>query len=379
MRLRAFLAQVVLVSSLSVLSVIVYGPSTAKAALGGDPTGVSAETKAGTASATVKWTAPSGVTRYRVRAFIGAVSVKSAAISSGSATSYTFTGLEFDIPYTLKVTAGDASSWGNEIASSATVTPKPDSPSAPAQPAISVVADMTIEATWTPPVSSGGAPVEKYSVQLKKEGENVNNPVTTTSLSIQLTTPDATSQYAVSVKAINSAGLTSPESEDSTSIAATLKEATVVTTPVPNQDNLNPGTGNTPENVTAPVAPPAGGGLSQTPVAAAPANSSVASSPGDNPAPQAVSSGSMVVSFVRSVAVKSRTRKSSILALSRLAGPKGARISYVVLASSKKYCALTSTAVTATRVGTCKIKVTVTVGKKSKSQTVTLNVKKSLA
>ena len=101
-----------------------------------DPTGISTETKAGTASATISWTAPAGVTRYRVRAYVGNVAVKVSPVLAASAVRYTFTGLEYKIPYSLKVQAGDASSWGNEVGTNpaSTVTPVAAPPSAPGRP-----------------------------------------------------------------------------------------------------------------------------------------------------------------------------------------------------------------------------------------------------
>ena len=97
----------------SLLNVGIFSQSVV-AAISGDPTNVKADAPPGTATAVVTWTAPSGVTRYRIKAYIGDVSVKTSGILSAPRSTYTFSGLEYDIPYAIKVEAGDDSTWRSD-------------------------------------------------------------------------------------------------------------------------------------------------------------------------------------------------------------------------------------------------------------------------
>jgi hypothetical protein len=83
------------------------------------------------------------------------------------------------------------------------------------------------------------------------------------------------------------------------------------------------------------------------------------------------------ISYTKTVSIKAKTTTKTLLGLSRLSVPKGSTTAYALSTTSKKYCSLKGTVVTAVKAGTCSITVTVKLksGKKT-SKTVKLVVKK---
>ena len=374
----------------SLLNVGIFSQSVV-AAISGDPTNVKADAPPGTATAVVTWTAPSGVTRYRIKAYIGDVSVKTSGILSAPRSTYTFSGLEYDIPYAIKVEAGDDSTWRTAVASTpATVTPAAASPSAPAAPKLASAGDKKLKAEWLIPSSNGGATIVSYSVQLKKSGtggtwENVDQPITTSNvLELTLTTNDSTTQYAVTVTAKNSAGKSSEASVESN--LATAAVATIMTTPpttpLPTPSNGNGGGGTNTTVAPTPnrgsnsptTSPPSSGGDSN-----AATNTTVPTAAKEDQLTRIVSPvyAAPAISYTKTVSIKAKTTTKTLLSLSRLSVPKGSTTAYALSTTSKKYCSLKGTVVTAIKAGTCSITVTVKQksGKKT-SKTVKLVVKK---
>jgi len=380
-------------SSILVLSLLTSGifPQAVVAAISSDPSNVKADAPPGTATAVVTWTAPTGVTRYRIKAYIGDVAVKTSGILSAPRSSYTFSGLEYDIPYAIKVEAGDASTWRTAVVTTPlTVTPAAASPSAPAAPKLASAGDKKLKAEWLAPSSNGGATIASYSVQLKKSGsggtwENVGQPITTSNvLELTLTTNDSTTQYAVTVTAKNSAGKSSEASIESnlaTAAVATVMAAPTVETPSsPNNGNGGGGT-----NTTVAPAPNRG---SNTPTASPPSTGSGDNATTNITVPTAARQDQLtrIVSpvytapatlYTKSVSIKAKTTTKTILSLSRLSVPKGSTTSYTLSSTSKKYCSMKGTVITAVKAGTCSITVTVKQksGKKT-SKVVKLVVKK---
>jgi hypothetical protein len=370
-----FLRVISSVLVVSLLNVGMFSQSVA-AAISGDPTNVKADAPPGTATAVVTWTAPSDVTRYRIKAYIGDVAVKTSGIISAPRSTYTFSGLEYDIPYAIKVEAGDDSTWRTAVASTpATVTPAAASPSAPAAPKLASAGDKKLKAEWLVPSSNGGATIVSYSVQLKKSGtggtwENVGQPITTSNvLELTLTTNDSTTQYAVTVTAKNSAGKSSEASVESN--LATAAVETISTTPA-TPSGGNSGSGGSGGN--------SGGGGSNSPTNSPQSSGGENNSATNTPVPSAAKEDQLtrIVSpvyaapaafYSKTVTISAKTTTKTLLSLSRLSAPKGSTTSYVLSTSSKKYCSLKGTVVTAMKAGTCSITVTVkqkTVKKTSK-------------
>ena len=374
----------------SLLNVGIFSQSVV-AAISGDPTNVKADAPPGTATAVVTWTAPSGVTRYRIKAYIGDVSVKTSGILSAPRSTYTFSGLEYDIPYAIKVEAGDDSTWRTAVASTpATVTPAAASPSAPAAPKLASAGDKKLKAEWLIPSSNGGATIVSYSVQLKKSGtggtwENVDQPITTSNvLELTLTTNDSTTQYAVTVTAKNSAGKSSEASVESN--LATAAVATIMTTP-PTTPLPTPSNGNGGGGTNTTVAPTPNRG-SNSPTTSPPSSGSGNNAATNTTVPTAAKEDQLTrivspvyaapaISYTKTVSIKAKTTTKTLLSLSRLSVPKGSTTAYALSTTSKKYCSLKGTVVTAVKAGTCSITVTVKQksGKKT-SKTVKLVVKK---
>jgi hypothetical protein len=340
-------------------AVIPFATSTQTAlAAPSTPTNVKANSIDGTATATVTWNQASGATRYRAKAFIGLVAVKTSKILTADSRSFTFSGLEYDIPYVLKVEAGDVSTWSSPGAASE-VIPQAASPSAPSQPVLTVTADKELKATWSEPASDGGSLITRYQVQLMKGGEMAGSPIVTTARNISLTTDDKTSSYSVTVTATNAAGKTSSVSELSSSVIPTFEEAirivpTSPQTPIRQTPIPSSGGSNSPSNN--------GGG-----------NSPAVNSPTSNQNSQIVSPTPVTPRYTKVIKAKATTSSKTLLSLSKLPSPKGSKTSLSVAASSRKICQLKGTSVKNTAKGTCSVKVTVTTksGKKS-SRTVKL-------
>jgi hypothetical protein len=329
------------------------------------PTNVKANSPDGTATATVTWSAVAGATRYRAKAFIGLVAVKTSKTLTDNSRSFTFNGLEYDIPYILKVEAGDVSSWSSPGAASA-VVPQAAAPSAPPQPDLTVIADQELKATWSEPSSDGGSLITKYQVQLMKGAEMVGSPSVTTARNISLTTDDKTSSYSVTVSATNSAGKTSSISEPSSPVIPTfaaVARLAPATPRVPSSPNLpSPGGSGSPSSGGANL--PSNGGNS---------NSPAINNPTSNQNSQIVSPTPVTPRYTKVIKAKATTSSKTLLSLSKLPSPKGSKTSLGIAISSRKICQLKGTSVKNIRKGTCSVKVTVTTksGKKT-SRTVKL-------
>jgi hypothetical protein len=379
-------------SSILVLSLLTSGifPQAVVAAISSDPTNVKAEAPPGTATAVVTWTEPTDVTRYRIKAYIGDVAVKTSGILSAPRSTYTFSGLEYDIPYAIKIEAGDDSTWRTAVVSTPlTVTPAAASPSAPAAPKLASAGDKKLKAEWLVPSSNGGATIASYSVQLKKSGtggtwENVGQPITTSNvLELTLTTNDSTTQYAVTVTAKNSAGKSSEASVESN--LATAAVATIMTTPpTTTAPTTTPGNNTTP--TTAPKSSTPGATTTTSPSSSSGGNNSatnttVPTATNEDLINRIVSPPyfATAISYTKTVYISAKTSTKTLLNLSRLSVPKGSTTSYTLSTTSKKYCSLKGTVVTAVKAGTCSITVTVKqkTGKKT-SKVVKLVVKKRI-
>lgn len=322
------------------------------------PSTINAESVRGTGVITVKWSSVSGATAYQARILIGSVAIKtSTTISSSADRSHTFVGLEFNVPYKVQVRASDGtwSTYGD--AAQNPVTPLAGIPSAPAQPSVAVTDDMKIKATWSPPTSTGGSPIASYSIQLMKGTEPAGEPVTTTGLEIELKTKDKTNSYSITVAAINEANVKSEASEASQPIIAEKKANAVVALP----SNPSNGGGN---------APSSGGGNSPT---GGGGNAPAVKDPPVDQITRIVSPVPFAPTFTKVVKIKATTTSKTLVALSKLATPKGSKTSFSIASSSKKFCQLSGTSVRSLKAGTCSVKVTVTSksGKKT-SRTVKL-------
>jgi hypothetical protein len=334
------------------------------------PTNVKASSPDGTATATVTWSAVAGATRYRAKAFIGLVAVKTSKILTGNSQSFTFNGLEYDIPYILKVEAGDASSWSSPGAASA-VVPQAASPSAPPQPELTVTADQELKATWSEPSSDGGSLITKYQVQLMKGAEMVGSPSVTTARNISLTTDDKTSSYSVTVSATNEAGKTSSISEPSSPVIPTFVAVARLapTTPrAPNPPGSPSSGGSGSSSSGGSNTPSSGGGNSNSPA--------VLPTPIVDQGTRTVSPIPATPRYTKVIKAKATTSSKTLLSLSKLPSPKGSKTSLSIATSSRKICQLKGNSVRNIRRGTCSVKVTVKTktGKKT-SRTVKLVVR----
>ena len=278
--------------------------------------------------------------------------------------SYTFTGLEYNVPVKLQVQSLDGTWSAYGVATPATVKPVAADPSAPGQPTVSVIENKRIKVEWALPSSDGGSPIVSYSVQLLIGSDSAGAPVTTTALQLELDTADTTSSYSVTVAAINSAGLKSSASEASAPVVAEKKAVSTV--------DVTPGSGGSGES------PATGGGSGNTPSSGgSPAASGevkpVVQTPAVNQLTQVVSPLPAATAYSKVIKAKSTTTSKTLVNLSKLNTPKGSKTSFTVAIASKKYCQLAGTTVKSLRTGSCSVKVTVTTktGKKT-SRTVKL-------
>lgn len=321
------------------------------------PTNVKANSPDGTASANVTWSPVSGSLRYRVKAYIGIVAVKTSGVLQANRTTFTFTGLEYGIPYIMKVEAGDASTWSLPTSASP-ITPQAANPSAPSQPDLTVIADKELKATWNEPAFDGGSVVTTYAVQLMKGTEMIGNPVVTKARNISLLTADKTSSYWVTVTATNAAGKTSAVSEASVSVIPTFQDATRVTVRAPQ----SPSTRN-----------PTAGSPDQTNNQDSKNNSPITPSNPSASGPSTPNPTNTTPTPTRTIKRGTTTSSKSLVSLSKLSTPKGSKTTFSIATSSRKVCQLKGTSVRNLKAGTCSVKVTVTTksGKKS-SRTVKL-------
>jgi hypothetical protein len=301
---------------------------------------------------------------------IGTVTVKTAIVSSSSATSFTFVGLEYKVPYLLGVKARDASGYAVSYTdASNSITPKAAAPSTPAAPVVSVKVDGEIDVVWVEPTNTGGASITSYSVQLWKDNKKFGAPQI---LSAKETTfdvgEDTQTPFTATVQAVNSEGLMSLDSKPSESITA--KKATISFVAAPDspvdQPTMGPPSQNdeTPKFLPfsdAPTVNTASGPAPQTGIAVT------------NPLAGPIRVTLPKVTFSKKVTVASKTATKTIISMSKLTVAKGSKTAFLISSKSRKICTLKGKTVIATKAGTCSIKVTVTSrsGKK-KSQTVKL-------
>jgi len=165
----------------------------------GAPISVSAAS-AGVTSATVSFTPPtsdggSAITSYIATSSPGGINV------SGSSSPITVAGLTTGTPYTFTVAAVNVVGTGPSSSSSNSVIPSPTVPGAPTN-VVASAGNTVMVATFTAPVSDGGAAITSYSVVASPGGATAtgtSSPITVTGLT-NLTT------YTLSVSAINSVG-----------------------------------------------------------------------------------------------------------------------------------------------------------------------------
>lgn len=354
-------------TSFLVLSLVLGNGALASSAhaAGTTPTSRVATSTPGTGTATITWAEVANATNYQARVLIGKVPIKTSASLAENSRNYTFIGLEYGVPIKLQVRSMDGtwSSWG--VASPDPITPVAAAPSAPGQPTLSVIEDKRIKVEWALPSSDGGSPIASYSVQLLQEGVAAGEPVTTTSLQLEMDTADTTSSYSVTVAAVNNASLKSSASEPSDPISAKKKAAATVEIPA--------------------VSPPAGGGTDRTPASGGtektpavdgavktPAASTEktpetntektpsATSPATNQLQMLVSPSPVVPAYTKVIKTKSKVTSKTMVALSKLTVAKTSKTSFKLATASKKYCQLSGSTVKNIKAGTCLVTVTVT-------------------
>lgn len=317
------------------------------------PTNVTAESMPGTGSITVNWNSVNGADRYRVRVGIGTnsnnITIKTNTVLGESSTRFTFTGLDFNISYTLSVQSGDGSTWSTRQYASSPLTLQLNAPVPPAQPSIRAIDDGVFVVEWSEPTENGGAEISSYSVQIYKGTTAFGEPQSTTSRILTAKTGDAGSTFSATVIAVNAGGIASKESRRSDGVQA-VRPATNSLTRAPSP---------APTPTPSPVVP-----IGPTP------NESKPAVPTPN---QAAPTQTAVPSYTKVIKTKATTTSKTLVSLSKLATPKGSKTSFTIAASSKKYCQLKGTSVKSLRAGTCSVKVTVTTktGKKT-SRTVKL-------
>jgi len=163
----------------------------------GAPAGVTAA--AGNAQAVVSFTAPatggSPITAYTATASPGG------AAASGAGSPLTLAGLTNGTQYTFTVTATNANGTGLPSAPSTPVTPSAVVPSAPQSPA-AAAGNAQATVTFSPPASTGGAPITGYVATASPGGANASGSAS------PLTVPGLINglAYTFTVAAVNSAG-----------------------------------------------------------------------------------------------------------------------------------------------------------------------------
>ena len=174
------------------------------------PTGVSAV--AGDASATVTWTAPTGVgspiTGYSVRVVNGK-GTQVGALHPAAADQHTLlvTGLANGTPVRFQVATVIASGTGAFSALSAPVTPD----LLPGAPGIGTptVGSGSATVRWTAPAANGGSPITQYSVQVFDAADNpvgAARPAAANATSLLVTGLVNGSSYTFAVSATNGTG-----------------------------------------------------------------------------------------------------------------------------------------------------------------------------
>jgi hypothetical protein len=348
------------------------------------PSTINAISNRGTGVIEVTWSTVNGATSYQARLLIGTVPVKvSPTILSNKPQKFTFVGLEYNVPYRVQVRSSDGtwSSYGN--ATENPVIPQAGKPSTPDQPTVSVTDDLKLKATGSPPSSTGGSPINSYSVQLMQGSSAAGEPVVVKGLEVELQTKDKTNQYSVTVVAVNEANVSSEASEASSPVVAEKKAAAFVVLPRPPNNSPSSGGNNSSPSSGGSGTPSSGGsGTPSSGGPSSPSNNGGGNSPAVSPTP-VVDQGTRTVlptpvtpRYTKEIKAKTTTSSKTLLSLSKLPSPKGSKTSLSVAASSRKICQLKGTSVKNLKRGTCSVKVTVTTksGKKT-SRTVKLAVR----
>ena len=354
-------------ASFLVLSLVLGNSALASPAhaAGTTPTSRVATSTPGTGTATITWAGVANATNYQARVLIGKVPIKTSASLAENSRTYTFIGLEYGVPIKLQVRSMDGtwSSWG--VASPDPITPVAAAPSAPGQPTLSVIEDKRIKVEWALPSSDGGSPIASYSVQLLQEGVAAGEPVTTTSLQLEMDTADTTSSYSVTVAAVNNASLKSSASEPSDPISAKKKAAATVEIPAVSPP-AGGGTDRTPA-VDGAVKTPAVDGAVKTPAASIEKTPETntektpsATSPATNQLQMLVSPSPVVPAYTKVIKAKTKVTSKTLVALSKLTVAKTSKTSFKLATASKKYCQLSGSTVKNIKAGTCLVTVTVT-------------------
>ena len=354
-------------TSFLVLSLVLGNGALASSAhaAGTTPTSRVATSTPGTGTATITWAGVANATNYQARVLIGKVPIKTSASLAENSRNYTFIGLEYGVPIKLQVRSMDGtwSSWG--VASPDPITPVAAAPSAPGQPTLSVIEDKRIKVEWALPSSDGGSPIASYSVQLLQEGVAAGEPVTTTSLQLEMDTADTTSSYSVTVAAVNNASLKSSASEPSDPISAKKKAAATVEIPAVSPP-AGGGTDRTPA-VDGAVKTPAVDGAVKTPAASTEKTPETntektpsATSPATNQLQMLVSPSPVVPAYTKVIKTKSKVTSKTLVTLSKLTVAKTSKTSFKLATASKKYCQLSGSTVKNIKAGTCLVTVTVT-------------------
>jgi glucose/arabinose dehydrogenase len=186
----------------------------------------------GSASATVRWTAPSddggsAITGYRVRVLNSTGAQVGALRPAGAtATSLLVTGLTNGSSYRFQAAATNAVGTGPNSALSTVVIPA----TVPGAPVIRIASSgtaggaITATANWNAPTSNGGSAVTGYVVRALRMSSNGTVLATTTSAvqpgsAQQLTMTLQTGNYRFTVQAINMAG-SGPQSARSNGVVA---------------------------------------------------------------------------------------------------------------------------------------------------------------
>ena len=363
-------------TSFLVLSLVLGNGALASSAhaAGTTPTSRVATSTPGTGTATITWAEVANATNYQARVLIGKVPIKTSASLAENSRNYTFIGLEYGVPIKLQVRSMDGtwSSWG--VASPDPITPVAAAPSAPGQPTLSVIEDKRIKVEWALPSSDGGSPIASYSVQLLQEGVAAGEPVTTTSLQLEMDTADTTSSYSVTVAAVNNASLKSSASEPSDPISAKKKAAATVEIPAVSPPagggtDRTPASGGTEKTpaVDGAVKTPAVDGAVKTPAASTEKTPETntektpsATSPATNQLQMLVSPSPVVPAYTKVIKTKSKVTSKTLVTLSKLTVAKTSKTSFKLATASKKYCQLSGSTVKNIKAGTCLVTVTVT-------------------
>ncbi|GAA3807655.1 Ig-like domain-containing protein [Cellulomonas soli] len=182
----------------------------------------------------LSWDAPDNrgepITGYRVVASPGNI------VRQCASTTCTIDGLTNDVEYTFTVAAQNAVDWSDPSQPSAPA--RPDAvPDAPAAPTLSF-GDGSITATWTAPASAGSA-IKGYRV-------SISPPLPSGAAEIEVATTHTTFtgltngvQYAIAVRAVNSAPDPGPWSAASTMVPAGVPQAPTVTATRQQADGSN--------------------------------------------------------------------------------------------------------------------------------------------